>query len=367
MRDALICSILLTMSSIVKTIQQIVDTDCVAAAYILLLPPDHDRLTIGRRVAAVLISPAANGVDLILRGSHPDLLELAVLRGKEKVGRDQIGEMIRTAQFAPVQGKRRVCLIERAEEMSLQAANRLLKILEEPPSYLVFVLCATGISDLLPTIVSRSQVLRPLAGNDQRISPAVDDEAQLIAAGYTAADTRYLITVAQEKRELFSACLSQHQDIRRLRTEARKKAIESTPHNLLAAIIAVDSSNTRVMTAIGQREAAIVLIERIAGGEKILIVYAAQILAKQGRESAGYFLRNLLHWCRELLNCKLDLPVGDAEEGDQLRKFADRTQLAALIETMRALAELWRAIGKNVSVEGILLSSLIKFGELFNG
>lgn len=353
------------MSSIVKTIQQIVNTDCVAAAYILLLPPDHDRLAIGRRVAAVLISPADYGVDLILRGSHPDLLELTVLRGKEKVGRDQVGEMIRTAQFAPVQGERRVCLIERAEEMSLQAANRLLKILEEPPSYLVFVLCATGISNLLPTIVSRSQVLRPLIGNDQRGSPAADDETQLIAAGYTTSDTRYLATVAQGKRELLSACLSQYQDIWRLRVEARKKTIASTPHDLLAAIIAVDASNTRVMTAIEQREAVIALIERIAGGEKILIVYAAQILAKQGRESAGYFLRNLLCWCRELLSCKLYLPVSDAGEEAELKQFADRIQLVALIGMMRALAELWQAIGKNVSVEGILLSSLVKLGELF--
>ncbi|MCI2425171.1 hypothetical protein LM599_04075 [Candidatus Acetothermia bacterium] len=353
------------MSSIVKTIQQIVDTDSVAAAYILLLPLDDDRLKIGRSVAAALISPAPSEVDLVLRGGHPDLLELTVLRGKEKVGRDQIGEMIRTAQFAPIQGERRVCLIERAEELSLQAANRLLKILEEPPSYLVFVLCATGISDLLPTIVSRSQVLRPLAENDQSILPAVD-EPRLIAAGYTISDIRYLTTIAQGKRELLSAWLVQYQDIRQLKVEARKRAIKSTPHDLLTAVIAVDASKTCVIAAIEQREAVIALIERIAGGEKILILYAAQILAKQGRETAEGFLRNLLCWCRELLRYKLYLPVSDAEEEAELQNFADRIQLATLIDMMHAVTKLWQAIGKNVSVDGILLSSLIKLAGLFS-
>jgi DNA polymerase III gamma/tau subunit len=248
--------------------------------------------------------------------------------------------------------------------MSLQAANRLLKILEEPPSYLVFLLCTTGISDLLPTIVSRSQVLRALPSNDQQISSAKADKTQLITAGYTHSDACYLAPIIQGKKELLSTLLAQHQDVRELRRAAREKAINSIPRDLAAAIIAADLSNTCIITAIERHEAMIALIERIVQGEKVPIVTAVPILAKEGREAAGYFLRNLLYWCRELLRCKLSLSVSDAEEEVELKKFVSRIQLAALIETMRALTELWRAIGSNVSVEGILLASLIKLGEL---
>lgn len=62
--------------------------------------------------------------------------------------------------FAPVAAPKRLYLIERAETLNDEAANSLLKALEEPPPYVHFVLCAPAQSAVLPTILSRCQVVR---------------------------------------------------------------------------------------------------------------------------------------------------------------------------------------------------------------
>lgn len=64
------------------------------------------------------------------------------------------------AQFSPLKGKRRVFLIDRMDRANEQAANSLLKTLEEPPPYLILIMTAENAYDLLPTIRSRSVRVR---------------------------------------------------------------------------------------------------------------------------------------------------------------------------------------------------------------
>jgi DNA polymerase-3 subunit delta' len=70
---------------------------------------------------------------------------------------DQIRELNRTLNFAPVSGRYRVCIIYQADRMTDEAANSFLKTLEEPPPGNILILSATEPQDLLPTIVSRCQ------------------------------------------------------------------------------------------------------------------------------------------------------------------------------------------------------------------
>ncbi len=70
------------------------------------------------------------------------------------------GVVQHTISFAPTIGKRRVYIIERADTLTESAANSLLKVLEEPPPYALFVLLTPHASRMLPTIISRSQILR---------------------------------------------------------------------------------------------------------------------------------------------------------------------------------------------------------------
>ena len=70
------------------------------------------------------------------------------------------GILSRTLNYAPTIGKRRLYIIAQAETLTESAANSLLKALEEPPPYAVFVLLAPHPARVLPTIVSRSQMVR---------------------------------------------------------------------------------------------------------------------------------------------------------------------------------------------------------------
>jgi len=68
--------------------------------------------------------------------------------------------VLETLPFRPVAGPQRIYLFEKAETMNEESANSLLKALEEPPPYVQFVLCAPSRNAVLPTILSRCQVVR---------------------------------------------------------------------------------------------------------------------------------------------------------------------------------------------------------------
>lgn len=73
---------------------------------------------------------------------------------------EQIKEIQEKIQFKPLNGKWQLIIIEQSETMTKEAANSILKLLEEPPSYIVIILITTNLHLLLPTIVSRCQVFR---------------------------------------------------------------------------------------------------------------------------------------------------------------------------------------------------------------
>lgn len=77
--------------------------------------------------------------------------------GGKIIGIDLVRELNRALSFAPLSGRYRVCVFHKAETMSDEAANSLLKMLEEPPLGNVFILKTTEALDLLPTILSRCQ------------------------------------------------------------------------------------------------------------------------------------------------------------------------------------------------------------------
>ena len=104
--------------------------------------------------------------------SHPDFIEVKqVLSDKDKEKKktdargkfiviDQIKEMAKQAVYAPTLSPNKVCVIDAADFMTEEAQNSLLKLLEEPPEFWTFILVATDINKLLPTILSRTIKVR---------------------------------------------------------------------------------------------------------------------------------------------------------------------------------------------------------------
>jgi DNA polymerase-3 subunit delta' len=142
-----------------------------AHAYLFLGPEGVGKATTARALAAVLNceAPLADGDACgacpscirLAAGTHPDYLEIRpTSEGRQpqiKIG--QIREFRKLTAYPPVSDGWRVALIKPAEAMNDEAANALLKTLEEPPPQHLLVLTAGVEADLFPTVVSRCQKL----------------------------------------------------------------------------------------------------------------------------------------------------------------------------------------------------------------
>ncbi len=100
----------------------------------------------------------------ILDGGILDVVELDAASNN---GVDNVRALRDEAIFSPASVKKRVYIIDEVHMLSTAAFNALLKILEEPPEHLLFILCTTELHKVLPTIVSRCQ-----RHNFKRLTPA---------------------------------------------------------------------------------------------------------------------------------------------------------------------------------------------------
>lgn len=91
------------------------------------------------------------------KGTHPDFI---VVHGEEGIKIEEVREVIEKVNLHPILSKKKVLLFTKAENLGLEAANALLKTLEEPPADSVVILTAISEKSLLPTIISRAQKIR---------------------------------------------------------------------------------------------------------------------------------------------------------------------------------------------------------------
>jgi DNA polymerase III subunit delta' len=94
--------------------------------------------------------------DPLLFASHPDFVTYPPDGPLRQLSIPQMRQLKERAQFKPSRGARRVFLIDHVDRAGDQAANSLLKTLEEPPDHLILILTAENAYDLLPTIRSRA-------------------------------------------------------------------------------------------------------------------------------------------------------------------------------------------------------------------
>lgn len=94
--------------------------------------------------------------DPLLFATHPDFVTFAPDGPLRQISIQQTRLLKERAQFLPNKGSRRVFLIDHVDRANDQAANSLLKTLEEPPDHLVLIMTAENAYDLLPTIRSRA-------------------------------------------------------------------------------------------------------------------------------------------------------------------------------------------------------------------
>lgn len=119
--------------------------------------------------------------------AHPDFYLLTAEEAGKDIKIEQVKEMAKQAAFAPVLSEHKVCIIDDAGQMTAEAANSLLKLLEEPPPGWLFILITQQAERFLPTVLSRVVRLRfdaPDSSAVQQILKAkgITQNTQVLAA-----------------------------------------------------------------------------------------------------------------------------------------------------------------------------------------
>src|SRR5919107_4401329 len=176
-----------------------------AHAYLLHGPAGSGKRDAARDFAASLLARGANDPDSarlrVRHGTHPDLTWVAPSGAHEMLRRDVDEAVVSAASRTPFEATHRVFVLERADTMNDEAANALLKTLEEPPSYVVLLLLTDNPSQVLPTISSRCQPVRfdplPAAELAERLQArGVDPETATACARLSLGDGERAMTLA---------------------------------------------------------------------------------------------------------------------------------------------------------------------------
>jgi len=147
---------------IVKTLQNALSSNKVAHAYLFTGPRGTGKTSMAKLMAKALNCEEGFGQQCnrcpnclaINDGSHPDIIEIDAASNN---GVEEVRDLIDKVKYAPIKGKYKVYIIDEVHMMTSGAFNALLKTLEEPPEYVVFILATTEPHKVLPTIVSRCQ------------------------------------------------------------------------------------------------------------------------------------------------------------------------------------------------------------------
>ncbi len=102
----------------------------------------------------------------IERTTHPDVINIEPQKNVIRI--EQVRSMQEELAFKPLEAKKKAVIINQAETLNLNAANCLLKTLEEPPEDSILILVACSTAGMLPTVLSRCQIIQfsPLADTD---------------------------------------------------------------------------------------------------------------------------------------------------------------------------------------------------------
>jgi DNA polymerase-3 subunit delta' len=304
----------------------------------------------GKRRAALLFAAALLGErDRVLRRTHPDLYVLEPLGDQIRI--DPIRELRRDLHMRPFEADRRVYVIAGAHLMNEDAADALLKDLEEPPPYAVVVLVADELGPLPETIRSRCQAV-PFRRLSQRAI-----KAHLAARGLTGERLEVSSRVAAGRLDRAERLLDDEAaESRAAVIELARSAYREETFDPTAAARRIEELAQR-----RGRRARTTIEEAALEGENPREVEQRAKRAERGAELDEIMeaLDTLAAWYRDLVVVAAGAPaaVQNVDRLAELEGEADSTLGPAAEKAAEAVRQVWRSFEFNVQ-PGLALEAL---------
>jgi DNA polymerase III subunit delta' len=164
--------------------------DAMSHAWLLTGPSDIGKMTLALEFARLLQCTGRAPTDSdpcgtcssclkIAHSSYPDVTLIEPEKGKRTLSIDAVREMIRMAALAPTEGQWRIFVIPDIERMVPAGMNALLKTLEEPAPQVILLLTSSEPETLLPTVLSRCQIVPMLPLSPDEVARALTERWQV--------------------------------------------------------------------------------------------------------------------------------------------------------------------------------------------
>ena len=228
----------------VRRLSRQIDSGQLAQSHLFVGPPSVGKATLAaamaRQVLSVYAANPARAQRLVEQRKHPDMTWVGVGEGESSVKIEQIRNLIHTLTLAPIEGRYRIAIVDDMQLATEESQNAILKTLEEPNPSSIIILVALSTDGVLPTIMSRCQVLnlRPVPthllaeGLEQRgvqkaradflarlsrgrpgwAIRAVEDNELLEQREQRLADLETLLSANRSRRFLYAKTLSDAED-----------------------------------------------------------------------------------------------------------------------------------------------------------
>ncbi len=346
------------------------DSEGTTHAWLITGPPGSGRITVARRFAAALVAKDTSAAAreaayaMVDAGTHPDVtvvstqanqLDVAVVRGA-----------VRTAYFAPAESRVKVIVVEDADRMNQHSANAMLKALEEPPETSVWVLCAPSEADLLPTIRSRTRMVRlrtpdvaevaELLTTRDGISPDEAEKAARLAQGHIGMARRLASDAEAMARRERTIQIALSVDSLSDAMRAAAELFEIAKADGAALIEAQgDAERDALRRTLGLAEGEAVP-RTVRGQFKQLDDDLKRRQSRSLKDGVDRVLVDLLTLCRDVLFAVLDpqLPLVNEAHRDQILQRASLTSVGHALDAARAVEQARERMLWNVRPELVL-------------
>lgn len=301
----------------------------------------------------------------IARKTHPDVHYLAP-EGAQGYVVDQVRDLVADTSLAPIEANKKVYIIDRVDLMGTAPANAFLKTLEEPPSDVVLILLGRTRESVLPTIVSRCQVV-PF-----RHIPASE------AAGILVQNTGCMLPEASIAIEACGGSITKAAEFLRSKERAqfRRKTVAALASLARADDIDVLSCASDIVLAAKapldevRREQERMMEERAEflqkAALKTLETRNKRALSQASFELLGQVTSITRSWLRDvgMICSQAEGLVVNVDCIDALRDCADRTDLGRVCEALERVSAAETAISYNVSPQVSIEAMLFEIREV---